>query len=104
MSAKLYTWGELKKFAEAHGVTDKTLVIGVHPGGGDWKDEGMFDGITPYMTSDLWETRSGWIPTRGNEDTVAEYVTNGSYPALVMSTLGRECDNEWYFDGEGELT
>ena len=49
MSATFYTWGQLKKFAEANGVTDNSLVMGLHPDPEDWKIEGMFDPQTISM-------------------------------------------------------
>jgi hypothetical protein len=88
MSMTRFTVKELKEFIKD--LPDNTLVVSTNCGQEHWVDEGMFDGIEPYVTDNLWEVRTGFIPTNDGECTYGK--------VLVLSDFDEETNIEWWND------
>ena len=81
----VFTVKELKEFIKD--LPDNTLVVSTHCCKDHWVDEGMFDGVNPYVTDKLWEVRTGMIPSD-------EECTYGK--VLVLSDFDEETNIEWW--------
>lgn len=96
MSATIYTIKDLKELIQ--NIPDDVKIVSIHPEAHMWQDEGMFDGLDPFMVNYLCEVRTGWNPT-----TDTYYGTNG--PFLVLSTFDKElCEDWWDSDIEDSIS